>query len=195
MRPPRQEGRGLTEKKGSGAGVRLGEYMRPPRQEGRGLTENKVCEAVSGFRHLNGYADRPPVRPNISLGDSLAGLHAAFGVALALLERLRPDGRGQVIDASITESMFNMLEAATTEYAYSGADREPRRVEHREIREVAVLRRLVAEREISPRPDDEEAEEDQEKQHDDEVAPVEVVEHERLQPANGPDERVGNHEE
>ena len=84
-----------------------------------------MCEAVSGFRHLNGYADRPPVRPNISLGDSLAGLHAAFGVALALLERLRPDGRGQVIDTSITESMFNMLEAATTEYAYSGADREP----------------------------------------------------------------------
>ena len=65
------------------------------------------------------------MRPNISLGDSLAGLHAAFGVALALLERLRPDGRGQVIDASITESMFNMLEAATTEFAYSGADREP----------------------------------------------------------------------
>lgn len=32
------------------------------------------------------YPDRAPVRPNISLGDSLAGLHAAFGVVMALLQ-------------------------------------------------------------------------------------------------------------
>lgn len=45
-----------------------------------------VCEAESGFRHINGYPDPQtgtlsgaPVRPNISLGDSVAGLHAAFG--------------------------------------------------------------------------------------------------------------------
>lgn len=46
-----------------------------------------VCEAESGFRYINGFPtkdgtgglDGPPVRPNISLGDSVAGLHAAFG--------------------------------------------------------------------------------------------------------------------
>jgi len=45
-----------------------------------------VCEAESGFRHINGFPDpqtgtlsSAPVRPNISLGDSVAGLHAAFG--------------------------------------------------------------------------------------------------------------------
>lgn len=45
-----------------------------------------VCEAESGFRFINGYPDPEtgllsgaPVRPNISLGDSVAGLHAAFG--------------------------------------------------------------------------------------------------------------------
>ncbi|KAG6901898.1 hypothetical protein C0995_006851 [Termitomyces sp. Mi166 len=45
-----------------------------------------VCEAESGFRYINGFPDAdtqglagPPVRPNISLGDSIAGLHAAFG--------------------------------------------------------------------------------------------------------------------
>lgn len=45
-----------------------------------------VCEAESGFRYINGFPDPetgmlsgPPVRPNISLGDSVAGLHAAFG--------------------------------------------------------------------------------------------------------------------
>lgn len=63
------------------------------------------CEAYGGFRYINGYADRAPVRPNISLGDTLAGLHAAFGVVMALLHRQR-GGQGQVVDASISESMF-----------------------------------------------------------------------------------------
>ena len=48
-----------------------------------------VCEAFGGFRHINGFADRPPVRPNISMGDTLAGLHAALGATLALLARER----------------------------------------------------------------------------------------------------------
>ncbi len=51
-----------------------------------------VCEAYGGFRHLNGYADRPPVRPNISLGDTLAGLHGAFGAVMALLHKQRLAG-------------------------------------------------------------------------------------------------------
>ncbi|TFY63939.1 hypothetical protein EVG20_g6124 [Dentipellis fragilis] len=53
-----------------------------------------VCEAESGFRYINGFPDPatgglagPPVRPNLSLGDSVAGLHAAFGTVLALLAR------------------------------------------------------------------------------------------------------------
>ena len=53
-------------------------------------------------RHLNGFADRPPVRPNMSLGDTLAGLHAAFGIVMALLHRQRHDNRvpGQVSSAA-----------------------------------------------------------------------------------------------
>ena len=39
------------------------------------------------LRHVNGYPERPPVRPNISLGDTLAGLHSAFGTTMALLHR------------------------------------------------------------------------------------------------------------
>eukprot|EP00879_Flechtneria_rotunda_P031048 GHRR01033880.1.p1 GENE.GHRR01033880.1~~GHRR01033880.1.p1 ORF type:complete len:120 (-),score=23.03 GHRR01033880.1:11-370(-) len=48
-----------------------------------------VCEAYGGFRYLNAYPDRPPVRPNMSLGDSLAGLHAALGTVMALLHMHR----------------------------------------------------------------------------------------------------------
>ena len=50
-----------------------------------------VCEAESGFRYINGYPDPetgrlagPPVRPNMSLADSITGLHAAFGTASSL---------------------------------------------------------------------------------------------------------------
>ncbi|KAK9829127.1 hypothetical protein WJX72_004038 [[Myrmecia] bisecta] len=86
-----------------------------------------VCEAYGGFRHLNGYLDRPPVRPNISLGDSLAGLHAAFGAVMALLHRQRAtsgnQAGGQVVDAAISESMFNMLDSCVSEYAMQGYDR------------------------------------------------------------------------
>ncbi|GIT37949.1 MAG: hypothetical protein Ct9H300mP6_18170 [Gammaproteobacteria bacterium] len=68
----------------------------------------------------------PPVRPNLSIGDTLAGLHAAMGVMLAYIQREKdPDGKGQVVDAAIYESVFNMMEAVVPEYSGSGAIRKP----------------------------------------------------------------------
>ena len=85
-----------------------------------------VCEGYGGFRYVNGFPDRPPVRPNLSIGDTLAGLHAAMGVMLAYIQREKdPDGKGQVVDAAIYESVFNMMEAVVPEYSGSGAIREP----------------------------------------------------------------------
>lgn len=85
-----------------------------------------VCEAVGGLRYLNGFEDRPPVRPNLSLGDSLAGLHAALGVLLAMVARLRRRAAGgQVVDAAIYESVFNMLESVVPEYDGAGVVRGP----------------------------------------------------------------------
>ena len=84
-----------------------------------------VCEGIGGFRYVNGFPGDAPVRPNLSLGDSLAGLHAAFGVALALIERNRAGGSGQVVDVAIYESIFNMLEAVIPEYDGAGIMREP----------------------------------------------------------------------
>jgi len=83
-----------------------------------------VCEGIGGLRHLNGFPGEPPVRPNLSLGDSLAGLHAAFGVVLALLSRDKYK-TGQVIDVALYESMFNMLEGVVPEYFGAGAVRGP----------------------------------------------------------------------
>jgi crotonobetainyl-CoA:carnitine CoA-transferase CaiB-like acyl-CoA transferase len=98
-----------------------------------------VTEAFSGFRHVNGFPGEAPVRPNLSLGDSVAGLHAAFGIVLALLARRRdgadPTGtadartapapaRGQTVDVALYESMFNLMEAVIPEYAAAGEIRQ-----------------------------------------------------------------------
>jgi crotonobetainyl-CoA:carnitine CoA-transferase CaiB-like acyl-CoA transferase len=85
-----------------------------------------VCEGFGGFRHLNGFPGEPPVRPNLSMGDTLAGLHAALGILLAYVERLRgPDGLGQVVDCSLFESVFNLMEAVVPEYDGAGVVRGP----------------------------------------------------------------------
>jgi crotonobetainyl-CoA:carnitine CoA-transferase CaiB-like acyl-CoA transferase len=46
-----------------------------------------VCEGVGGFRYVNGFPDGPPVRPNLSIGDTLAGLHCALGILMACVHR------------------------------------------------------------------------------------------------------------
>ena len=83
-----------------------------------------VTEAFSGFRYLNGFPNTVPVRPNLSLGDSIAGVHAALGILLALLARQGSD-QGQVIDVALYEAMFNLMEGVVPEYDGAGAVREP----------------------------------------------------------------------
>lgn len=82
-----------------------------------------VCEAMGGLRYLSGYPDRPPVRVGISIGDTLAGLHAALGTMMALHQRER-SGKGQVVDSSIFESVLAMMENLIPEYARAGKVRE-----------------------------------------------------------------------
>ena len=84
-----------------------------------------ACEAMGGFRHLNGFADRPPVRPNLSMGDTLAGMHAVIGTLLALFHREHENTSGQVVDVSILESVFGMLESVVPEYSGAGMIRQP----------------------------------------------------------------------
>ena len=84
-----------------------------------------VCEGIGGLRYVNGFPGEAPVRPNLSLGDSLAGLHAAFGIVLALLEQRSSGENGQVVDVAIYESIFNMLEAVVPEFDGAGVVREP----------------------------------------------------------------------
>jgi formyl-CoA transferase len=85
-----------------------------------------IGEAMGGLRALTGYPDRPPTRVGISIGDSLTGMFGALGAlgALAALEARRHTGRGQVIDASIYESVLAVTEALVTEWQARGVVRE-----------------------------------------------------------------------
>lgn len=85
-----------------------------------------VCEGFGGFRFLNGEPGELPVRPNLSIGDTLAGIHAALGVCMAYIRRLqRGSGHGQVVDVSIFESVYNLLEGVVPEYSGAGEVRQP----------------------------------------------------------------------
>lgn len=74
-----------------------------------------IGEAMGGLRYTTGDPSLPPSRAGISIGDSLAATHACLGAMMAL-HQVHLTGRGQVIDASIYESVLNMMENTVTDY-------------------------------------------------------------------------------
>ena len=82
-----------------------------------------IAEAAGGLRYITGEPDRSPTRVGLSLGDSLASMHALVGALIALHER-QASGRGQVVDVALTEALFSMLEGILPEYGYFGEVRE-----------------------------------------------------------------------
>ena len=85
-----------------------------------------VAEAMGGIRYINGFPGEPPPRMHISLGDSLAGMFAAQGILAALYRRDALGGEtGQVVDVSLLESCFALLESTVPEYDRLGIVRGP----------------------------------------------------------------------
>ena len=78
-----------------------------------------LVEAMSGFATLNGEADRPPLLPPLALADMIAGLYGAAGV-LTALRVAEKDGRGQVVDLSLFESIFSMVASEVAKYKLTG---------------------------------------------------------------------------
>lgn len=79
-----------------------------------------IGESMGGLRHLTGYPDRAPVRVGVSIGDSIAALHAVIGALAALRHREVNGGRGQVVDVALYESVFNLMESLLPEYDLFG---------------------------------------------------------------------------
>jgi crotonobetainyl-CoA:carnitine CoA-transferase CaiB-like acyl-CoA transferase len=84
-----------------------------------------VAEAVGGLRYVMGYPDLPPIRPNLSLGDTIAALNAVIGTLAAVYYRdVVGTGVGQIVDVAIYESILNLLEGSIPEYDKLGVIRE-----------------------------------------------------------------------
>lgn len=85
-----------------------------------------VGEAMGGLRYINGYPGEAPPRMGISFGDTLTSMFAVQGLLMALYWRdARGGGKGQVIDATIMESCFALMESALPEYQKLGVIRQP----------------------------------------------------------------------
>jgi crotonobetainyl-CoA:carnitine CoA-transferase CaiB-like acyl-CoA transferase len=83
-----------------------------------------VAEGAGGLRYVNGFPDRPPARPNLSLGDTIAGVHTALGILTAVYNRDHGTGEGQVVDVAIYETVLNLMESMAPEYDLYGVVRE-----------------------------------------------------------------------
>ncbi|AIG05245.1 putative CoA transferase family protein [Pseudomonas fluorescens] len=83
-----------------------------------------IGEAMGGIRYTTGNPDSAPARVGVSLGDSLASLHAVIGALISLLRVKTGQGDGQVVDVSLAESVFNLMESLVPEYDMLGHVRE-----------------------------------------------------------------------
>jgi crotonobetainyl-CoA:carnitine CoA-transferase CaiB-like acyl-CoA transferase len=83
-----------------------------------------IGEAMGGIRYTTGEADGVPARAGVSLGDSLASLHAVMGALMSVLRVKTGQGLGQMVDVSLVESVFNLMESLVPEYDLLGHVRE-----------------------------------------------------------------------
>lgn len=83
-----------------------------------------IGEAMGGIRYTTGDQSTPPSRVGVSLGDSLASLHAVIGALMAVLQVKMGKGPGQIVDVSLFESVFNVMESMVPEYDMMGHVRE-----------------------------------------------------------------------
>ncbi|KTT14080.1 carnitine dehydratase [Pseudomonas oryzihabitans] len=83
-----------------------------------------IGEAMGGIRYTTGTPGIPPARVGVSLGDSLASMHAVIGALMSVLRVKTGQGDGQVVDVSLVESVFNVMESLVPEYSMLGHVRE-----------------------------------------------------------------------
>ncbi|MBC7431335.1 MAG: CoA transferase [Rubritepida sp.] len=78
-----------------------------------------LVEGYSGFAAINGFADREPVLPPMFMGDAYAGLQGAASAMIALRVAERT-GQGQVVDVSLFEPIFSVLEPQMANWRLTG---------------------------------------------------------------------------
>ncbi len=81
-----------------------------------------IGEAMGGWRGIVGYADRPPARMGVSIGDTLAATYGCMG-ALAALHHRDKTGEGQIVDSALYEAVLQVMESSVVDYSVNGTKR------------------------------------------------------------------------
>ena len=100
--------------------VRISGFGQTGPYSGRG-GYGTVAEAFSGIPSFTGYPDKPPTLPGFPLADSVAATFAAMSAMFAIYKRDQGgSGLGQVIDVSLYEPLFRLVESQVIGYDQLG---------------------------------------------------------------------------
>ena len=80
---------------------------------------DQVAQGLSGLMSITGTEQTGPLRVGIPIGDLVAGIYAAFGIAVALHER-GLSGQGQYVQTSLLESLVSLLSVQAARYLLLG---------------------------------------------------------------------------
>lgn len=78
-----------------------------------------IGQATGGVLAVTGTPETPPLKPGVTFGDSGAGVHLGMAVLAAYIERLRT-GRGQSVEVSMQDAMFNFTRSALVGHYLTG---------------------------------------------------------------------------
>jgi len=94
---------------------------------------DNTAQAAGGIWSMNGYAEHPPVRVGVTIGDLSATLFAVIGT-LAALRHAEATGEGQVVDVAQVDSIIALTETAVVDYTVTGAVASPQGNAHAWVR-------------------------------------------------------------
>jgi CoA:oxalate CoA-transferase len=80
-----------------------------------------IIQVMSGIASLSGQREGPPTMVGTYIADQLAGLQAALGAMLCLMNRERT-GKGKFVDVSMLDSMISLLGYKLSEFMLSGKE-------------------------------------------------------------------------
>lgn len=80
---------------------------------------DQIAQGMGGLMSVTGLAEQGPMRVGIPIADLCAGIFAAQGILVALLER-ETSGKGQWLHTSLLESMVYMMDFQTSRWLIDG---------------------------------------------------------------------------